>query len=357
MLAISKLKHEVKEGMGVMNIVVLAGGLSHERDVSLSSGGQIAMALEERGHRALLLDLYQGNNHETFESAYSVQKQEANPYAYVVDEKEPDIEKLIQKNSNQENLIGKNVVELCRDADFCFIALHGGIGENGKLQAFFDIYGIRYSGSHYKGSLLAMDKDIAKQLMKLNDIPTPKWQIYDQEQEVAFSTPCVVKPIDNGSSIGVEIVENKEQFTKALKKAEKYNSKVMVEQKIEGREFSVGILGGKVLPAIEIIPLQGFYNYENKYQKGATKEITPADISSDLAERLREMTVLVNNVLGLSIYSRVDYIVTKELDIYCIEANSLPGMTPTSLLPQEAAALGISFAELCETIVTLSIES
>lgn len=340
-----------------MNIVVLAGGLSHERDVSLSSGGQIAMALEERGHRALLLDLYQGNNEKTFESAYSIQKQEENPYDYFVVENEPDIEKLIQKNSNQKNLIGKNVVELCLNADFCFIALHGGIGENGKLQAFFDIYGIRYSGSHYKGSLLAMDNDIAKQLMKLNDIPTPKWQLWEQGQEVYYSTPCVVKPIDNGSSIGVEIVENKEQFFKALKKAEKYNSKVMIEQKIEGREFSVGVLGDNVLPAIEIIPQQGFYNYENKYQKGATEEITPADISSDLATRLSEMTVLVNKVLGLSIYSRVDYIVTKELDIYCIEANSLPGMTPTSLLPQEAEAIGISFSELCETIVELSLES
>ena len=340
-----------------MNIVVLAGGLSYEREVSLSSGGQIASALEERGHRALLLDVCQGNNQRTFESAYSMQQQEVHPFEYYIDEKEPDMPRFIEKNRTQNKLIGENVLLLCQEADFCFIALHGGIGENGKLQALFDIYGIRYSGSGYKGSLLAMDKDISKQLMKMNGIPTPKWQILKEGQAVDYAGHCVVKPIDNGSSIGVELVESKEQFSNALKKVKQYNSKVMIEEKIAGREFSVGILGDKVLPVIEIIPKKGFYNYENKYQKGATEERTPADIPDDLAQRLSELTMLVNQTLGLSIYARMDYLVTKEGEIYCIEANSLPGMTPTSLLPQEAAAVGISFAELVERIVELSLQS
>jgi D-alanine-D-alanine ligase len=339
-----------------MKIVVLAGGLSEERDVSLSSGEQIAAALERKGHQALLIDLYQGNEENNFEAAYFKSRQHHDSSNYVIDEKEPDIAKLIQTSTNGQKLIGANVLDLCMDADLCFIALHGGIGENGKLQALFDIFGIRYSGSQYKGSLLAMDKDIAKQLMQTTNIPTPDWQVLEDNQEISINVPCVVKPIDNGSSIGVEIVENNEQLSNALDTAKKYNSKIMIEQKVTGREFSVGILGEQVLPVIEIIPKQGFYNYESKYQQGATTEITPAEISASLRNQLQELTVQVYKALGLSIYARVDYIVTEENEIYCIEANSLPGMTPTSLLPQEAAAAGISFADLCEKIVELSME-
>lgn len=340
-----------------MNIVVLAGGLSHERDVSLSSGGQIAVALEEKGHRVLLLDLYFGTKEHSFENAYCVQKSDIVSRSYSVYENEPDLNQLIQKNKGRTDLVGENIIKICKDADFCFLALHGDIGENGKLQALFDIYGIRYSGSSYKGSLLAMDKDVSKKLMRMNDILTPEWTVIDTNENVDFPVPCVVKPIDNGSSIGVEIVESKAELDEALKKTKKYKSKIMVEQKIEGREFSVGLLGDKVLPVIEIIPKQGFYNYENKYQNDATIEITPAEIPLDLSDRLSNITRLVSKTLELSIYSRVDFIITSDFEIYCIEANSLPGMTPTSLLPHEAAAAGISFPDLCEKIVELSLEN
>lgn len=339
-----------------MDIVVLAGGLSYERDVSLSSGKKITAALEKKGHRTILLDLYLGMKENSFESAYNFQKNNTISHSYSVFEKEPNLDILVQQNENQTDLVGVNVIEICKSADFCFLALHGDIGENGKLQALFDIYRIRYSGSGYKGSLLAMDKDISKRLMLMNGILTPEWIVIDQNENIEFPMPCVVKPIDNGSSIGVEIVENKKDLTDALNKAAKYNSKIIIEKKIDGREFSVGLLGDKVLPAIEIIPKQGFYDYEHKYKEGVTIEITPAKISRELAKKLSDITVSVSKTLNLSIYSRVDFIVTSDDEVYCIEANSLPGMTPTSLLPQEAAAVGISFPDLCERIIDLSLK-
>ncbi|MDN6599242.1 MAG: D-alanine--D-alanine ligase, partial [Tetragenococcus koreensis] len=324
-----------------MNIVVLAGGLSHERDVSLSSGGKIATALEGKGHRVLLLDVYLGMDAKDFEHAFQRQGEKEKQREYSVLKKEPILEKLTEFNKNQTDLVGNNVIEICKSADFCFLALHGGIGENGKLQALLDIYGIKYSGTNYKGSLLAMDKDISKRLMLMNHVLTPEWEVIDHSSQSKISTPCVIKPIDNGSSIGVEIVENKEELNAAITRAEKFQSKIMVEEKIEGREFSVGILGDTVLPVIEITPKHGFYNYENKYQKGATIETTPAKISEELTQKLSDLTFLVHNILELTVYSRVDFIITEDFKIYCIEANSLPGMTPTSLLPQEAAAQGI----------------
>src|SRR5699024_1251346 len=340
-----------------MNIVVLAGGLSYERDVSLSSGRKIVAALEEKGHRAFLLDLYIGAIETTFERAYEVQQDKSDNENYIVLKEEPNLEKLMQENENQIDIVGKNVIEICKSADFCFLALHGDSGENGKLQALLDIYGIRYSGSSYKVSMLPMDKDESKRLMLLNNIQTPNWIATDNNENIDFPVPCVVKTIDNGSSIGVEIVENKADLALALKEAKKYKSKIMIEEKIDGREFSVGLLGNHVLPAIEIIPKQGFYDYKNKYQEDATIEVTPADIPQELAKRLSDITIKVSKTLELSIYSRVDFIVTNDNKIYCIEANSLPGMTPTSLLPQEAAAVGISFSDLCEKIVELSLEN
>jgi len=336
-----------------MNIVVLAGGLSHERDVSLSSGGKIATALEEKGHKVLLLDIYLGMNANNFEEAFQNQTAKNEKRDYAIGKQEPTLKEIT--DFNQTDLVGRNVISICKSADFCFLALHGGIGENGKLQALFDIYNIKYSGSNYKGSLLAMDKDISKKLMTINNILTPDWEIIDDTSQREISAPCVVKPIDNGSSIGVEIIENNTDLDQAIKKVEKYQSKIMIEKKISGREFSVGVLGDTVLPVIEIIPKHGFYSYENKYQQGATVEIAPAEISEQLTKELSDLALYVHNVLELTIYSRIDFIVTSDAKIYCIEANSLPGMTPTSLLPQEAAAKGINFAALCESIVHLSL--
>ncbi|MBP2001026.1 D-alanine-D-alanine ligase [Paenibacillus shirakamiensis] len=337
-----------------MNIVVLAGGLSDERDVSLSSGSQIANALISRGHRVLLIDIYIGvADHENFEDAYhdlSISK-----YEYAVPKEEPDLELLRKKQNYQKSAIGPHVISICQSADFCFLALHGGIGENGKLQALFDIYGVAYSGSGYAGSLLAMDKGLSKQLMAANGVTTPDWIIYYAGDDTSnIPVPCVVKPNDNGSSIGVELVFSHHDLANALKNACKYSKSVLIEQMVEGREFSVGILGEEALPVIEIIPTNGFYDYNNKYQDGVATEITPAAISDELTASLQKEALKVHKILGLSGYSRIDFMVDSHLHIFCIEANTLPGMTPTSLLPKEAKAKGIDYPELCEKLIELS---
>ncbi|KAF1300926.1 MULTISPECIES: D-alanine--D-alanine ligase family protein [Enterococcus] len=335
-----------------MNIVVLAGGLSDEREVSLSSGSQIANALMANGHQVVLLDVYEGAaDCKTFAEAFAQHRMEK--YTHTIDEKAPDVAEM---KKIQADLVGPNVISICKTSDLVFLALHGGIGENGQLQALFDMYSIAYTGSGYKSSLLAMDKKISKELLTYHGIKTAPWQILTKDSPVTIDGPVVVKPNDNGSSIGVEIVENQTDLADSLAAAFQYSETVLVEEKIEGREFSVGILGEQVLPIIELIPKEGFYDYKNKYQQGMTEEITPAVLSPELTEKMQACAWQVHQLLGLSVYSRVDFMLSRENEVYVIEANSLPGMTPHSLLPQEAQAAGISYQELCEKILQLSLE-
>lgn len=334
-----------------MKIVVLAGGLSPERDVSLSSGSLIANALIENGHDVMLLDLYYGSNGD-IEPVYRNNKSDFR-YSYQIPECEPDLEKIRSSADNNGSLIGAGVIEYCREADVVFMALHGAQGENGQLQALFDMYSIKYTSSGYAGSLLAMDKDLSKRMMRDNNILTADWKYIDLKQSNDLSTiklPCVVKPCSCGSSVGVAIVENKEQLETALENASKYEDYVVIEDKVEGREFSVGILGSKALPPIEIIPKDGFYDYKNKYQAGLTEEVCPADITEEICSILQSAAMNVHNSLRLGFYSRIDFILDKDNNAYCLEANTLPGMTPTSLLPQEAAAVGITYERLCNLI-------
>lgn len=333
-----------------MKIVVLVGGLSDERDVSLSSGSQIANALMSKNHQVLLVDLIEGTpEFTTFDEAYKELKKEA--YSYIVPETAPDLEK-IKMEYQLTSEIGGNIIPLCQSADIVFLALHGGIGENGQLQALFDIYNINYTGSSHKGSALAMDKLLAKELMAFHGIKTPEWQIY--EEGITLNLPCVVKPNNNGSSIGVAIVETMEEFNVAIDEAKKFQADILLEEKVSGREFAVGILGNDVLPIIEIIPKIGFYDYKNKYQAGSSEEVTPAEISLKLTEKMQNMALKVHQILGLSGYSRIDFMMNQENEIFCIEANTLPGMTPTSLLPQEAKAAGLKYADLCEKLIEVS---
>jgi len=344
-----------------MKIVVLAGGLSPERDVSLSSGSLIANALLENGHKVLLLDLYKGMDYDgNIEKLYIGDK--TKKYEYKVPQREPDMERLIFETGNGKSLIGKNVIEICKSADMVFIALHGSIGENGQLQAVFDCFGIPYTGTGYIGCLLAMDKAISKELMQYYGVPTPHWKLFDVTKD-NFNTvlecvdlPCVVKPCSCGSSVGVSIVKNQDEFDKAVEYGKKYENRLLIEKMIEGREFSVGVFDEKALPVIEIIPNEGFYDYKNKYQPGLTNEICPAQISQELAKKLQETAEKVHKILRLKDYSRIDFMVDKNDNIYCLEANTLPGMTPTSLLPQEAKAIGITYNELCEKIVQLALK-
>ena len=346
-----------------MKIVVIAGGLSPERDVSLSSGSLIANALIDIGYEVCLVDLYAGVESVEVETENFIDSKSEKRYSHSVPQDEPDLDKLKRESDNGESLIGKNIIELCKKADLAFLALHGDIGENGKLQAILDSYGILYTGTGYIGSLLAMDKDIAKIFMKQNNLLTPQWELKDIDKfdetgeiSVEFSFPCVIKPCSCGSSVGVSIVNNREEFVEAIRYARKYEEKIIIEKMIKGREFSVGVLDNKALPIIEIIPNEDFYDYKHKYQAGITKEVCPADLPEEISGRMQDIALKVHKALRLGSYSRIDFIVDSVGDMYCLEANTLPGMTPTSLLPQEAKAAGISYHELCDKIAKMALK-
>ncbi|MCI1904700.1 MAG: D-alanine--D-alanine ligase [Enterococcaceae bacterium] len=340
-----------------MDVVVLAGGLSDERDVSMSSGSQIANALQENGHRALLLDVYFGvPDAADFSSAYK--KYGEDEYSYDVPDHAPDLAALRVENNNQKALIGRNVIAICQDADVVFLALHGGIGENGQLQALLDIYDIRYTGSEYGPAYLAMDKAVTKEVLEFNGIKTAPWIALEPGEEYPLQVdfPVVVKPSNNGSSIGVSMVDNREELVAALDGVQEFRSTILIEERIPGREFSVGVMEGQALPIIEIRPKKGFYDYANKYQAGSTEEITPAPLDEELTKKMQDLAVRAHRALRLGDYSRVDFMMREDGEMFCIEANTLPGMTPTSLLPQEALAIGISYNELCERLLQSALE-
>lgn len=341
-----------------MNVVVLAGGISTERDVSLVSGKMIYTALKKNGHNAILLDVYLGTNETDLDNIFTLEKdwvKEINP----VKDANPDIEKIkALREDGDKNFFGPNVITICQKADIVFMALHGENGENGKIQACFDLMGITYTGTDYLSSAIAMDKALSKDIFAVYNIPTPKGirlKKGDVECE-KVPYPCIVKACRGGSSVGVCIANNDEEYERAKKEAFKYDDEVVIEQYIKGREFSVGVLRGKALPVIEIAPITGFYDYKNKYQAGSAVETCPANISK---EKTLEMQTVAENVfkaLRLKNYARMDFMMSQLEEIFCLEANTLPGMTPTSLLPQEAAAIGISFEELCETLMQYSLE-
>ena len=217
--------------------------------------------------------------------------------------------------------------------------------------------GITYTGTDYVSSALAMDKGLSKELFTYHGIPTPlgirlkKGQ--KQKEKVPF--PCIVKACCGGSSVGVCVAPSEKEYESALKEAFKYDNEVIVEQYIEGREFSVGVMDGKALPVIEIAPLKGFYDYKNKYQAGSTIETCPAELSPEKTREIQEYAQKAFAALRLKNYARMDFMMNKQGEVFCLEANTLPGMTPTSLLPQEAAAQGISFDELCEKILAFAV--
>lgn len=342
-----------------MKIVVLCGGISTEREISIISGTQVCLALRKKGHRAILLDVFCGDERiknagpDSFPEEYDVEAAAA--YARSFDDKLDEIKK------TRDWFFGPNVLKLCNASDTVFMALHGSNGEDGKLQATFELLGIPYTGSSYLGSALAMDKNLSKQLFRENDVPTPKGIVLYRGQEVkspdenGVGLPCVVKPACGGSSVGVSIPRTPEEYQKAVNDAFSYESVLIIEQYISGREFSCGVVDGEAYPVIEIAPLQGFYDYTNKYKAGSTVETCPADIPQDVTKKIQETCVKAYHALRLTSYGRIDLMMDEDQNIYCLEANTLPGMTPTSLLPQEAAAMGIDFPSLCEKLIEVSV--
>lgn len=340
-----------------MNIVVLCGGLSSERDVSISTGTGAARALRQRGHKVVLLDLFLGYD-GCFNDPLEVFTSDAENVQVSIAEAAPDLEAVRAMRDFDPCRIGPHVLELCRAADIVFLALHGEEGENGKLQATLDLHGVKYTGSGYLGSAIAMNKSLTKTVLASNGILTPPGITLKKGctpyANVGF--PCVVKPCSGGSSVGTSLVYEEKDYLPALELAFRYEQAVLVEKYIKGRELTVGIMAGKAMPAIEIIPKTGFYDYKNKYQAGATTELCPAPIGDEATARVSELAERVHRALMIDAYCRVDFLwdsVSNEM--FCLEANTLPGMTPTSLIPQMAAEQGMSYGELCEKIIEVSL--
>ena len=262
-----------------MKIVVLAGGLSPERNVSLSTGTMVAEALRALGHRAGLIDMYFGlEGGGADESFFDAPISEAYKK---VSRQAPDLEEVRRSRPGDSgSLFGPGVLELCRMADLVFLALHGTCGEDGRVQAAFELLGIPYTGAGYLGSAIAMDKDLTKRMVA-DVVSTPGWKTVEYTEgdiEGLVKTarlPLVVKPVASGSSIGVSIVHTHDELRKALTDGLALGGRTVLEEYIKGREIQVGILEDRALPSIEIIPKQGFYDYENKYQPGAALEVCP----------------------------------------------------------------------------------
>lgn len=346
-----------------MKIVVLAGGLSTERDVSFKTGELVTKALRENGHQVILLDVFMGYSDKEEDLTGIFDRAEAvSVKVAAIPETAPDLEKVkAQRKDQSDNFFGPNVIELCRMADIVFMALHGENGENGKIQAAFDLFGIRYTGTGYLGSALAMNKGMAKQLFLENGIPTPRGTSLKRGEDAAkiedcgIHFPCVVKPCSGGSSIGVSIVRDKAEYERALKEAFRWENELVIEEYVKGREFSVGVIDFQALPIIEIAPVEGFYDYKNKYKAGSTVETCPAELPEQITKEMQGYAEKVAEVLGLNTYSRTDFLLDAEDHIFCLEANTLPGMTPTSLLPQEAKVTGVDFNQLCEKLIESSM--
>ncbi len=345
-----------------MKIVVLAGGLSTERNVSLVSGTMVCSALRERGHKAVLIDAYMGLEGQTCPPERLFEElPELAPMA--VSHTAPDLDAVKKSRKLQSpDFFGEGVLDLCRAADVVFLALHGECGEDGRIQAAFDLMGIAYTGSGYRGSAVAMDKALTKDVMKAHGIKTPEWTTVTYEKKdipalaARTAVPCVVKVPRGGSSIGVTIVKERQQLPSALESALTMDNTVVIEAYIDGGEFTCGVLEDRALPSVEIVPQVEFYDYESKYQPGATMEICPGRVSPELEQKMQDMALVVHRALGLAAYSRCDFMIDKAGEVYCLEVNTLPGMTPTSLVPQEAAVLGISYGELCERIISASLQ-
>lgn len=344
-----------------MKIVVLAGGLSTERAVSLVTGCGVCRALRERGHRAILVDLFLGVEAPLPELETLFDAPDGLCPDAAIETRAPDLEAVRRSRRDQSpSRIGPNVLELCRLADMVFIGLHGQDGEDGRVQAMLDLLGVPYTGSGYLSSGMAMDKAVAKRMMEAAGIPTPAWRLLEYEAAEAgdlaaeLPMPCVIKTTTGGSSLGVFLPEDRAALREALTEVRRFGGQVMWEERISGRELTVSVLGERALPPIEILPAEKDFDYAAKYQAGGARELCPAPVTEAEAELVENLALRVHRCLGLAVYSRADFILDKAGRAWCLEVNSLPGMTSGSLIPKAAKAVGIDYPTLCEEIVERS---
>ena len=349
-----------------MKIVVLAGGLSSERHVSLVTGTSVCRALRRRGHKAVLVDMYlglesfNGTPEEVFDAPDGLcGDAEISTVA-------PDLDAVrASRKDKSASKFGPGVIEACKAADIVFLGLHGECGEDGRVQAAFDLLGIPYTGAGYLSSGMAMDKAITKTVMERAGVRTAPWRdVYYCESDIPRLTeelevPCAVKVVNGGSSLGLALPDTKEELKAALYEMLRYGNHIIVEKKLFGRELTVGVLGDTYLPAVEIIPQNdsAYFDYAAKYQAGGSLEVCPADITEEQWRDMGEATLRLYHALGLSAYSRADFILDHEGKAWCLEINTLPGMTGASLLPKEANAIGMSYEDRCEKIIELSLDA
>jgi D-alanine-D-alanine ligase len=324
-----------------LNVALLVGGTSPEREVSKASGKSILKALLDLGYNVKVID-----------PAYGL-IQPKEEYKFF---EEKDFAEI--SNKNQLEAINSTLLD---GIDIVFIGLHGKWSEDGTLQALLEMRGIKYTGSKVLASALAMNKYMSKIMFQHFDVTTPKWFVINKDEvdlslirekiKKFFGFPCVIKPNDQGSTIGLTICRGEIEVDSALKKAFDFASTVLVEEYIMGRELTVAILGKQALPVLEIKPIDGFYDYEHKYTSGKSEYVVPAVIPPKVSSHLQHQALLAFNSVGCESYARVDFRLTKDYKTYCLEVNTLPGMTHLSLVPKMASAAGITFEDLINRII------
>lgn len=335
-----------------MKIAVLFGGTSEERDVSIASAAQIIPALRSLGHEVSAIDTASGRLAPAAERRLLVAGVAPQPPA------DTDIAQL----RGRAVALSPTAFDV-RDVDVVFLALHGGAGEDGRLQAMLDLAGLAYTGSGHTASAAAMDKDLSKHLFRAAGVPTAEWLMVSRDVsasgtaavdahrvESELGWPIIVKPNRQGSTVGLSVVRTAADLPSAVERALTYDTEVMLERFIPGREFTVGILEDRALPVGEIIAPGEVFDYQSKYQAGGAREVFPAALPNAETEQLQRYALQAHRALKLGVYSRVDFRRDPEGQYWCLEVNSLPGMTATSLLPQAARAAGIEFPQLLERI-------
>jgi len=326
-----------------VKIAVLLGGDSMERDVSIATASQVVTALRSRGHEVVAYDSAAGKLSAADEQRLFTGK---------IDRTPPD------KRAIKSLSTVISTPEL-RDVDVVFLALHGGRGEDGTVQALLDLAGIPYTGTGMRGSALGWDKDIAKRLFRAAGVPTPDWLMAPAAPDVVaeeLGFPLIVKPNGQGSTVGLTLVEKAADLDAALAVAADFDGEIMLERYVAGRELTVPILDGQPLAVGEIIPATGpIFDYAAKYQAGGAEEIFPAKLPDAITRRAQALALAAHQALKLESYSRVDFRMDAEGELWCLEVNTLPGLSAASLVPRGAAAVGITFPELCERICTSAL--
>ncbi|MDE1989845.1 MAG: D-alanine--D-alanine ligase [Betaproteobacteria bacterium] len=328
-----------------MNVAVLLGGDSSERDVSIASAAQVVKALRERGHRVWAVDTRHGWLDAGQEAALFSRAVTAVPPAAGANGGS-SLQELLKPPGNAS-------------IDLWFLALHGGSGEDGRMQGLLEMTGIPYTGSGVLGSAVAMDKDIAKRLLVAAAVPTPDWIMAPADARAVgerLGWPVVVKPSKQGSTVGLSVVREAAALDSAVAAARAFDDEVMIERFVPGRELTCPVLGDGALAVGEIILKRGeIFDYEAKYQPGGAQEVFPADLPADIARQVQQLSLQAHRALKLKGYSRSDFRLDRGGQLWCLEVNTLPGLTAMSLLPQAAAAQGISFGELVDRICRLAL--